>query len=159
MTDKKKAKLRDFVPKFSKFVTPEDFKWSKKPIDKDRLDLIWDDLMEECDRIFDITTWNSTHADSVGLDYLFYEGKLLIIPASDFGYDFEPRYYVFNKVLTQGEIFDLFFESLPDYGDLLVNIPVFDRLKFQEVSSSSIYPGLIELFQDFYVNYPYDPNN
>lgn len=157
MTNEEKTKLREFVPQLSNFVTPKNFKWSKKPIDKNRLDLIWDDLMEECDNIFDITNWNSTLADWVGLDYLFYEGKLLIIPTSDFGYEFEPRYYIFNKILKQGEVFDLFFKSIPDYGHPLIATPIFDRLKYMEVNSS-IYSGLRDLFQDFYVNHPYDPN-
>lgn len=157
MTDKKKAELRDFLPKLNKFDIPEDFKWSKKPIDKDRLDLIWDDLMEQCDNILGITAYDATLSDWVGLSYVFYNGKLLIIPDSDYGEEYEPLYYVFDKILKQGEIFDLFFKCNPDYGHPLIATPVFDRLKFQEVNSS-IYPGLRELFQDFYVNYPYDPN-
>lgn len=157
MTDKKKAKLRNFIPKLSKFVTPEEFKWSKKPINKYKLDEIWDDLMEQRYDILGITANDATLADWVGLTYVFNDGKLLIIPDSDFGYEFEPRYYVFDKVLKQGEVFDLFFKCIPDYGQPLIATPVFDRLKYQEVNSS-IYPGLRELFQDFYVNYPYDPS-
>ena len=110
MTDKKKAELRDFLPKLNKFDIPEDFKWRKKPIDKDRLDLIWDDLMEQCDNILGITAYDATLSDWVGLSYVFYNGKLLIIPDSDYGEEYEPLYYVFDKILKQGEIFDLFFK-------------------------------------------------
>ena len=158
MTEKRRKKLREFVPNLKYFGINKDFEWNKDLIDKDHIESEWDNIQEEEGTyLLTITNWLATLASWYGLKSIIIQGKLLVIPVTDeFDY-FEPKYYAFDHILTQGEVFDLFHEVMIDYGRPLTGTPIFDRLKTQEINSDC-YPGLDELFKDYFVNYPFDPN-
>ena len=149
MKEEQRNKIRDYIPDLGDFGVDKNFHWNRNDISRLAIEENWDDIMD-FNVLFTITATDARLSDVVGLGYVFFQGKFLIIPYTDFGYDFEPEYYVYDRILNQGEIFDLFFDAMPDYGQPLFATPIFDRIKFQKINST-VYKELHLLFKEFLV--------